>query len=388
MTSRERVVAVFEHRQPDRTPIWEKLIKSPAADELLGRPCAASNFHYRMERLADGDWEGLTDQAAADEVELCEILGFDLIRLYEVGGPTEERPVRVDERTWRIGEWFQQRMDSGWIRSWHQSREGRDESRHYDEEAQAEAMRRALTEPAPEPGPIPEVSLRLIRTARRVMAERGLDLPIFCAAYSVGVATLPRYMLEWFVTERDLIAEYYRRNAGAGLHRAKELVAEGADIIGLGGDFASDHGPMCSPADYREFVARNIREQARPLRELGVCTSNASDGDLWSVLDDFLVTAEVDGFEEIDFAAGMDLARLKREYPTKTFIGNIDIRRILTGGTPEQVRAHTIECLEKGWGDGGHIIMSSNCIHENVKTDLFLAHLAAYREYFGLPALS
>ena len=103
MTSRERVQAAFEHREPDRTPLWEKLIKSPVADEVLGRPCAASNFHYRMERLADGDWEGLMRQAARDEVDLCKILGFDVIRLYECGTPPDGRPVRIDENTWDFG---------------------------------------------------------------------------------------------------------------------------------------------------------------------------------------------------------------------------------------------------------------------------------------------
>jgi len=391
MTSRERITAAFEHRDPDRTPIWEKLIKSPAADELLGRPCAASNFHYRMERMADGDWDGLVEQSARDEVELCEILGFDMIRLYEIGGPPGERPVRVDDETWRIGNSYQQRMSSGWIRYWTE-----DPSRSVTAPTPAEqeaAARQSLEESlrsvggVTDPDPAPPETFGLIRAARRIMAEKGMDLPIFCAAYSVGVATLPKFMLEWFVTDRDLIAEHYRRNAVAGLHRAKQLVAEGADVIGLGGDFACDHGPMCSPRDYRDFVALNLREQSRPLHSLGVWTTNASDGDLWSVLDDFLVTAEVDGFEEIDFAAGMDLARLKREYPTKTFIGNIDIRHTLTSGTPEQVRAHTRDCIAKGWGGGGHILMSGNCIHENVKTDLFLTHLNTYREYFGLPLL-
>jgi len=382
VTSRERITATFEHRDPDRTPVWEKLIKSPAADELLGRPCAASNFHYRMERMADGDWDGFVEQWARDEVELCEMLGFDMIRLYEIGGPPAERPVRVDEETWRIGRSYQQRMASGWIRTWTEG------APPPDPEAREAAMRQALQSPAPEPWTAPPEAFRLIRTAKRIMAEKGLDLPVFCAVYSVGVATLPKFMLEWFITERDLIAEHYRRNALAGLHRAKQLVAEGADVIGLGGDFACDHGPMCSPPDYREFVAMNLREQSRPLHDLGVWTTNASDGDLWSVLDDFLVTAEVDGFEEIDFAAGMDLTRLKQQYPDKTFIGNIDIRHTLTSGTPEQVRAHTRECLAKGWGGGGHILMSGNCIHENVKTDLFLTHLNTYREYFGMPLLT
>ncbi|MEI6503757.1 MAG: hypothetical protein WCP21_22330, partial [Armatimonadota bacterium] len=123
MTSRQRVVAAFEHTGPDRTPLWEKLIKSPAADELLGRPCAASNWDYQMERLADGDWEGLVRQQARDEVELCELLGFDLIRLYQNGGPPGERPQRVNETTWRTGNYHQERLGSGWIRGWVQEEE-------------------------------------------------------------------------------------------------------------------------------------------------------------------------------------------------------------------------------------------------------------------------
>lgn len=378
MTSRERVVAAFEHRCPDRTPLWEKLIKSPAADELLGRPCAASNFDYRMQRLADGDWEGLTRQAARDEVELCEVLGFDLVRLYENGGPPAERPVRVNETTWRTGHVYQERMSSGWIRSWVA------DSQPVPATEQEAALRRALAEPPP---PLPEhseVSYLLLREAKTAMAERGLDLPIFCAAYGLGVATLPPYLLQWFVTDRDLLQEYYRRQREVSVHSARRLVAEGADIIGLGGDFASDHGPMCSPRDYAEFIAPNLREQSRELHALGVYTTNASDGDLWPVLEDFLVTAEVDGFEEIDFAAGMDLAKLRERYPDKTMIGNIDIRHTLTGGTVQQVRDHTIQCLKDGWGKGGHILMSGNCIHENVKVELFEAHLKAYREFFGL----
>ena len=392
MTSRERVVAAFEHTAPDRTPLWEKLIKSPAADALLGRPCAASNFDYRMERLADGDWEGLTRQAARDEVELCELLGFDLIRLYENPGPPAQRPVRVNPTTWRLGSYYQERMSSGWIRGWVQEEPSSDcragactpPSAPYSADEQEAALRRTLQAPAP---PLPELhdsNYLLLREAKAVMAEKGLDLPIFCAAYGLGVATLPPFQLQWFVTDRDLLHEYYRRSMRVSLHRARRLVQEGADIIGLGGDFASDHGPMCSPRDYREFIATNLREQSRALHALGVYTTNASDGDLWPVLDDFLVTAEMDGFEEIDFAAGMDLKRLKAQYPDKTMIGNVDIRHTLTSGTKEQVHAHTIKCLQDGWGGGGHILMSGNCIHENVKLDLFLEHLQAYRDFFGL----
>lgn len=378
MNSRERVTRAFRHQHPDRTPFWEKLIKSPIADQLLGRPFAAENFTYRMERLADGDWEGLMLQAARDLVDLAQLLGFDLIRLYPNPLPSSERPVRLGENLWRIGATHCELLSSGWVRYWVP------EAPPVSEAEREAALRRALTEPAAPPADFDDRSFLMMREARRLMAAEAHDWPIFAAAYTMGVATQPPFFLRWFVTDRELVSEYYARQRDAGLHFARKLVAEGADIIGLGGDFASDHGPMCSPNHYREFIAENLAVQSRALHELGVWTSNASDGDLWPVLESFLRVAEVDGFEEVDFAAGMGMARLKREYPEKTIIGNVDIRHCLTSGTVEQVRAHVQACLDEGWGDGGHILMSGNCIHENVKLDLFLAYVETYRQYFGI----
>ena len=377
MTSAQRVMAAFSETAPDRTPLWEKLIKSPVADDLLGRPSAAENFHYKMERLADGDWEGLQKQAARDLVDLNRICGFDLIRLYVNAPPPAERPERVSATTWRLGNTFAELLPTGWVRNWSENT-----AKTSEEETEA-AHRNRLAEPYVPPGPIDERGLLMWREVRRIMAEEGLSWPIFAASYGLGVATLPPYVLRWFVKERDLLHEHYRRQRENSLRTALEYVREGASIIGLGGDFAADHGPLCSPPDYREFVADNIALQSRELHRLDVFTTNASDGDLWPVIDDFLVTAEVDGFEEIDGVAGMDISRLKACFPDKTLIGNIDIRHILTHGTPQQVREHTMQCLEAGQGRR-HILMSSNCIHEDVKTTLFEAHLQAYRDFYGL----
>ena len=126
-----------------------------------------------------------------------------------------------------------------------------------------------------------------------------------------------------------------------------------------------------------------MRLQSRALHETGAFTSNASDGNLWPILDDFLLGAEVDAYEEIDPIAGMDLARLKARYGDRiSFIGNMDIRHLLTSGTRKQVWEATLRCLDAGRPNGGHILMSSNCIHETVKTDLFMAYLDAYGYYF------
>jgi hypothetical protein len=379
LTSRQRVAAAFRHQEPDRTPFFEKLIKSPIADETLGRPCAASNWAYRMQRLADGDWEGLMRQEARDLVDLAKVLGFDLVRLYPNGLPPAERPQRIGPDAWRIGGTIAERLPSGWVR--HRPVEPPPPA---DPGAAEEALRRSL-EAEYVPPRFSDEQFLMWRTARRIIEEEGLHLAVFAAAYTMGAATLPPYLFEWFVRDRETLHRYYERNALSGRDLGLTLAREGADVVALGGDLACDHGPMISPADYREFIMPGIRLQSRAMHEVGAFTTNASDGNLWPILDDFLVGAEVDGFEEIDLVAGMDMARLKAQLGDRIcFIGNMDIRHLLTSGTVEQVREATFRCLENGRGNGGHILMSGNCIHESVRMELFMAYVEAYRQYFGL----
>ena len=267
-------------------------------------------------------------QAAVDLVEIHTILGFDPIRLYPT--PRAERPIRIGRHTWQEGQVGHEQLPSDCQRPWTLGCPERSEAERED------ALRQALQR---DPPPLTEPDNRCFlmwREARRLTDEKGIDLPVFAAVYSFGVSTQPPFLLRWFVSDRALVHEYYARQRNAGTNLAVHLAQEGADIRGLGGDFASDHGPMCSPRDYREFIAPNVAMQAEAMRRRGVLTTNASNGDIWPVIDAFLLDASVDGFEEIDFAAGMDLGRLRAQYPATTFIGNLDIRHTLTGETSGQ----------------------------------------------------
>ena len=72
------------------------------------------------------------------------------------------------------------------------------------------------------------------------------------------------------------------------------------------------------------------RMASRRIHEGGALAVNACDGSLWSVLEDFLMGCEVDGYIEIDWHAGMDLKKLKTSHGTRiTFYGNLDCGNIL-----------------------------------------------------------
>jgi len=42
-----------------------------------------------------------------------------------------------------------------------------------------------------------------------------------------------------------------------------------------------------------------------------------------------------------------------------------------------------IKCIEDGWGNGGHVICTSNIVHKDVKPENFLSAIDAYHDYFG-----
>lgn len=378
MTGRQRVRAAFEHREPDRTPIFEKLIKRPHVAAILGRPCVLNDWPATMERLDAGDWEGMVEQTARDIVDLAQTLGMDMVRI-RINQPRDApRPKRVGERAWQEGEVISELLDTGWVRQ----RSLAPPDTRSEEELARDTEAWAEESPPSDPDP---TEYAVMRRTRELMAERGLDLGLSACMYTMAVATLSRIQLEWLHTRPALMRRFYRRCADNAIAEMRRVLELKPDLMGLGGDLACDHGPLISPATYREFIMPEPRRQADFAHQCGCFATNASDGDIRPLLDDFLIGAGVDGLEEIDYVAGMRIGQLKQRYGDRiTFIGNLDIRFLLTRGTPEQCRQHTFEILEEGKGSGGHLLMSSNCIHEDVKLENFLACLEAYRDYFGL----
>ncbi len=380
MTPRERVRAAFQHCEPDRTPLFEREIKPPSDSVILGRPAVHQhNWPEYMRVWAQDGWEAVMSRTAEDEFELAWRLGLDMIRLSLNPGRGTPPPEPIDELTYRHGDAVRRyHPESGVVENLTER-----ETSHAD--AEADFRRRIESEPSPF-----EVSEDQLFVARRIQAlarERGLDVAYYASAYAIPVAALPAFALEWFITARELLDRYYEKQSDYVIGFGRLMADEGCDIIGLGGDFAGDTGPVVSPRTYREQVAPHIRRQSDALHEYGAWTTNTTDGYLWDVLDDFLSGAGVDGYGEIDVAAGMELARLKREWPEHVFLGNLDIRHVLCSGTPEEARRHMIQCIEDGWGDGGHVIMTSNVVHEDVRPELYLAAIDAYREHFGLELL-
>jgi hypothetical protein len=356
MTSRQRIAAALHHRTPDRTPVFEYVLLSPLADQLLGRVYAGDPANWDAVVDALG-WEGAVQQSAADQVELALLLGHDM--LYAIPNPappsnapqTPAAPLPADP---------------------------------------VEAMR-CRNERAAQPPPPSDDNLLVYSRIKDELRRYDVDLPILAPAYVHGVWTDVELM-QTMALEPDVAHEHFALATRNALALIDQYVALGIDLIGVGGDFAGQRA-IISPKMYREFMMPEVRALSRRVHAAGLHAVNASDGDLWPVIDDFLLGTEVDGYLEIDMYAGMDLGALKRRFGDRiTFFGNMDCGNTLTFGAPELIRAQTIACLQAGQGgggyQGGHIFCASNAITASVSMENYLAMLNAYRGYFGLPHFS
>jgi hypothetical protein len=247
-----------------------------------------------------------------------------------------------------------------------------------------EEMARRVKMPEETPDQPSDERLFIYGCLREEMTKRGLDLPILAPAYAHGAST-DVVLLQAMVLAPDLVKNFFAgrtRGASGLIRRYHEL---GIEMIGIGGDFAGTRGPICSPDAYRVFMAPELKKLADLIHGFGRAAVNASDGNLWPVIDDFLTGCGVDGYIEIDSFAGMDLGELKKRFGRRiTFLGNLDCGNTLSFGSVEDVKRHTRECLEKGWGNGGHVLCASNAITATVPLANYFAVYDAYREFFGL----
>jgi hypothetical protein len=350
LTSRQRIEKAFLHQQVDRTPMFEYVLLSPLADIFLRRAYAGdpANWETFLNQLG---WEKAVRQNAIDRVELAIILGHDLI--YATPNPLPPK---------NEGDFILNQPGTG--------------------EDPVENLCRRNAWNADHLG-VDDDSLLIYRFLQQEMNHRSVDLPILAPAYAHGVWT-DVDLMQTMALEPEVARRHFQLATSKSLALIEKYIQLGIDLVGIGGDFSGTR-PLISPAFYRFYILPELQILSSRLHAAGLYAVNASDGDLWPVIDDFLIHSGVDGYLEIDLHASMDLPRLINAYGDRiTFLGNLDCGIELSFGTPGEVRQHTLDCLEAGWGSGGHILCASNAITASVPLENYLAVISAYRDFFAL----
>ena len=197
------------------------------------------------------------------------------------------------------------------------------------------------------------------------------------AAYLTGIDNL----LAAFLAEPDLAELVMDKVLACNMEIVRRAIRAGAEVIILGDDYASNHGPMMSPALFRHFILPRLKRMVDLIHEEGALCVKHSDGNLYSLLD-LILSAGPDGLNPIEPVAGMALKRTKQLVAGRVcLVGNIDCGRLLPHGTVAEVRQAVRQAIADAAGGGAYILSSSNSIHSSCNAENFVAMVHACKEF-------
>ena len=178
----------------------------------------------------------------------------------------------------------------------------------------------------------------------------------------------------------EVIHAQARAMCDSAIARGRDMREAGADFVSVVSDVAFNQGPFVSPAMFHEFCAPYMQRTAAALKGQGLYVIQHSDGNLMSILDDFLA-AEPHVLHSIDPMAGMDIAEVKRlTYGKVALMGNVQCN-YLQDGPESLIRESARYALQHGAPGGGFIFSSSNTIFAGLPLrhyQVMLEELASY----------
>jgi uroporphyrinogen decarboxylase len=196
------------------------------------------------------------------------------------------------------------------------------------------------------------------------------------------------HIRDWEAFAVDLAErpEALHEEARAMSRRALALIDRmadaGADFIHIVNDVAFNAGPFISPARFHELVTPYLAEQVRRVRDRGAFPLVHTDGNIMSVLEDYLSLGAA-CFQSVDPMAGMDIAEMKRRCLGRmALMGNVQCS-LLQEGPREAIRRSALYCLENASPGGGYIFGTSNTIFPGMPLENYEYMLSVYREFCG-----
>lgn len=322
MTAKERVLTAFEHREPDRVPLWYG-----AADEVT-------------QSL-------ITRCQVADEEELMRHLHIDFRRAREqcVGPPLPTFSDGTRESIWGVrrgGPYYGQPLTHPL--------------------AGVETVEQVMAHPWPSPD---WFDFSRVRQECRQWAEYAIIGGPWAVVFTDATELVG--MEEFFIkmhTHPEVIEAVLGKVADFYCELAVRFfeVADGLlDIFFFGDDFGTQRDLIMSPEAWRRFCKPYLVRLNDLGKQAGLKTMFHSCGAVRKIMPD-LIEMGLDAINPVQLKAeGMDLAGLKRDFGDKiTFHGGLDHQQILPFGSEDEVRAEVRRVIDIMAPGGGFCLAASH----------------------------
>ncbi len=198
-----------------------------------------------------------------------------------------------------------------------------------------------------------QYALKLVKDRMAVIG--GIDGPLTIAYLTMGYENLSLALYD----DPKLVKKMHRVANDFLIEAVKRTINAGVDAICVAEDLGFRSGPFFSPYQLQEFTFPYLGELIQEIRKRDIPVLLHSDGNLNLILDD-LVEMGINALHPLESDAYMDLEKLKENYGKKIcLIGGIN-SRVLSNGTPEDVKKEVIRVMEIASPEGGYI-PTSDC---------------------------
>lgn len=164
--------------------------------------------------------------------------------------------------------------------------------------------------------------------------------------------------------------------------KAKLFLDAGADGILIADDIAFNTGLFLPPHIMDEvawpFYQKAIREIKDYRRGEEIPVVLHTDGNIKKAMTQ-IVQCGFDGLHSLQPSAGMDIAKIKREYGDELcLIGNIDLDHVLPFGTESEVRTAVLETMKIAGKNSGYMLSTCNILMDSIpEKNVFAMYEAA-----------
>jgi len=415
MTSRERLDAALNHRQPDRIPVD---FNGTAVTGMHVKCVIGLREHYGLEKRLVRVHEPYQMLGWIDD-DLQQVLGIDVEGVY---GPETMFGYRNENWTpWRMDDGTEVLMSGNFKTTKDANGDtlvypGGDRSAppsgrlpkngfFFDTIIRQEPIDDAKLDPEDnlqEFGPITEATLDHFEAESRRTGATGRGIIGSFGGTALGdIALVPapnlkhpkgiRDVEEWYVstlTRRPYIHKVFERQTEIALGNLEKIHSRVGNEVQAaflcGTDFGTQRSTFCSVAAFRELYLpyyRRINDWIHG--RTAWKTFKHSCGAVSSLIPAFIES----GFDILNpvqvSAAGMDPRSLKDEFGRDIVFwgGGVDTQKTLAFGTPQQVRTEVLERCAIFGRDGGFVFNAIHNIQANVPVANVVAMFEAVREF-------
>lgn len=375
MTSKERVLAAIEHREPDRVPVGEMGLDHDHVSRIIGRHTYWRNRKDTTLALWDGRRDDVVASMKEDYAEVVERLDYDIIAVELVppkGYSVEDKPIKVGETTWenRAGDVYKYAASNDSIQCVHRAME-KDEltvkdvdeavyrARHVDE-----SVFEVLDYFCDRFGGNKAIVFRSVDVYDTLFDPFGGDFQHQLMLTAMAQEEILRLHEACLIYNRTLI-EHCRQ--------------KGVSIMMQPHDFGINTGPIYQQETFRTLFLPLMRQINEDTVAAGMIPFFHCCGNIWKLLDDY-VACGYRGYQSIQESATMDNCKVKQLYGRDLALWTGIQCETLVSGTMEETEREVLKNLEILMPGGGFIFGSTNSVQYGARTENYLKALEIVRE--------